>query len=114
MYKSKLNEDQRLILKIKDLPVPQRRSYIQRLSSQAISHIVAHIASSTKWNYQGYDSSDRWTNDHLKCSIEYDHITESIHFFNKIIKDGFVAKPEDVFSPEEMEDLGLNTPGVWK
>jgi len=86
MYKSKLNDDQRLIMKIKDLPVPQRRSYINRLSSQAISNIIAYVASSTKWNYQGYDSSDRWHNDHLKVVISYDHTTDSLSLFKKTYK----------------------------
>ena len=82
MYKSKLNHDQRLIKKLSDLPVPQRKSYIARLSAQAISNIVAYVASSTKWDYWPSSHGDRWCNDHLNCTVEYDHTTDSLRFHN--------------------------------
>ena len=82
MYKSKLNHDQRLIMKLNDLPIPSRKSYISRLSSQAISNVVAYVASSTKWDYQPqpYHHLDLWSNDHLNCTVEYDHNADSLRF----------------------------------
>lgn len=92
MKQFKLNHDQRLIMKLNDLTYPSRKSYISRLSSQAISNIVAYVASSTKWNYKSYDyingdssNVDLWTNDHLNCTVEYDHNSDTLTYnrFNK-------------------------------
>ncbi len=80
MYKSKLNHDQRLIMKLNDLPIPSRKSYISSLSSQAISNIVAYVASSTKWVYKQHNEVDLWSNDHLNCTVEYDHNADCLRF----------------------------------
>ncbi len=81
MYiKSKLNDDQRLIKKLNDLPSYDRKSYIARLSEQAISNIVAYVASSPKWIYKCDGDTDRFVNDHLKATIAYDHTTDSLSY----------------------------------
>ena len=80
--KLKLNPDQRLIKKLNDLPSFDRRSYIARLSSQAINNIVAYVASSTKWNYDSHKNQDYWSNEHLNLSINYDHETDTLHVHN--------------------------------
>ena len=80
MYKSKLNHDQRLIMKLNDLHITSRKSYISSLSSQAISNVVAYVASSSKWVYHQYNEVDLWSNDHLNCTVEYDHNADSLRF----------------------------------
>ena len=87
MKQFKLNHDQRLIMKLNDLTYPSRKSYISRLSTQAISNIVAYVASSTKWNYKSYDyingdssNVDLWTNDHLNSTVSYDHTAETLSY----------------------------------
>ena len=80
MYKSKLNHDQRLIKKLNDLPNPDRKSYIARLSEQAISNIIAYVASSPKWIYVGDGDTDRFVNTHLEATIAYDHTTDSLSY----------------------------------
>ena len=81
MYiKSKLNDDQRLIKKLNDLPQLDRRSYIARLSDQAISNIVAYVVSSPKWIYTCDGDTDRFENEHLEATIAYDHTTDSLSY----------------------------------
>ena len=82
MYKSKLNHDQRLIKKLNDLPNPDRKSYIARLSEQAIANIIAHVASSPHWIYKGDGDTDRFINIHLEACVAYDHTTDSLRFHN--------------------------------
>ena len=80
MYKSKLNHDQRLIKKLNDLPNPDRKSYIARLSEQAIANIIAYVASSPKWIYRCDGETDRFVNVHLDATIAYDHTTDSLSY----------------------------------
>ena len=80
MYKSKLNPDQRLIKKLNDLPSSDRKSYIARLSEQAIANIIAYVASSPKWIYKGDGDTDRFINVHLDATIAYDHTTDSLSY----------------------------------
>jgi hypothetical protein len=89
MYKSKLNHDQRLIIKLNDLPTPSRKSYISRLSSQAISNIVAYVASSSKWEYKQHNEVDLWSNDHLNCTVEYDHNSNALNFHDVHLRSVF-------------------------
>ena len=89
MYKSKLNHDQRLIMKLNDLPIPSRKSYISRLSSQAISNIVAYVASSSKWEYKQHNEVDLWSNDHLNCTVEYDHNSNALNFHDVHLRSVF-------------------------
>lgn len=89
MYKSKLNHDQRLIIKLNDLPIPSRKSYISRLSSQAISNIVAYVASSSKWEYKQHNEVDLWSNDHLNCTVEYDHNSNALNFHDVHLRSVF-------------------------
>lgn len=81
MYnKSKLNDDQRLIKKLNDLPSYDRKSYIARLSEQAISNIVAYVVSSPKWIYKCDGDTDRFVNVHLGATVAYDHTTDSLSY----------------------------------
>jgi hypothetical protein len=80
MYKSKLNHDQRLIKKLNDLPSPDRKSYIARLSEQAIANIIAYVASSPKWDYRPDGNTDRFVNEHLEACVAYDHTTDSLSY----------------------------------
>mgnify|MGYP001586599495 FL=1 len=80
MYKSKLNHDQRLIKKLNDLPSSDRKSYIARLSEQAIANIIAHVASSPHWIYKGDGDTDRFINIHLEACVAYDHTTDSLSY----------------------------------
>jgi len=89
MYKSKLNHDQRLIMKLNDLPIPSRKSYISRLSSQAISNVVAYVSSSTKWEYKQHNEVDLWSNDHLNCTVEYDHNSNALNFHDVHLRSVF-------------------------
>ena len=89
MYKSKLNHDQRLIIKLNDLPIPSRKSYISRLSSQAISNVVAYVASSSKWEYKQHNEVDLWSNDHLNCTVEYDHNSNALNFHDVHLRSVF-------------------------
>ena len=89
MYKSKLNHDQRLIMKLNDLPSSSRKSYISRLSSQAISNIVAYVASSSKWEYKQHNEVDLWSNDHLNCTVEYDHNSNALNFHDVHLRSVF-------------------------
>ena len=89
MYKSKLNHDQRLIMKLNDLPIPSRKSYISRLSSQAISNIVAYVASSSKWEYKQHNEVDLWSNDHLNCTVTYDHNSNALNFHDVHLRSVF-------------------------
>ena len=89
MYKSKLNHDQRLIMKLNDLPTSSRKSYISRLSSQAISNIVAYVASSSKWEYKQHNEVDLWSNDHLNCTVEYDHNSNALNFHDVHLRSVF-------------------------
>jgi hypothetical protein len=84
MYKSKLNPDQRLIMKISDLPNLDRKSYIARLSEQAVSNIIQHLLNSDKWIYIHDGDTDRFTNSYLKATVAYDHTTESLSFHKEI------------------------------
>jgi hypothetical protein len=119
MYKSKLNHDQRLIMKLNDLPIPSRKSYISRLSSQAISNVVAYVASSTKWNYKSSVDVDMWTNDHLNCTVEYDHNSDTFRFHSVSLEGIFKSyenvsfNPTEVFDAEDLESIGFNTIGAW-
>ena len=89
MYKSKLNHDQRLIMKLNDLPSSSRKSYISRLSSQAISNIVAYVASSSKWEYKQHNEVDLWSNDHLNCTVTYDHNSNALNFHDVHLRSVF-------------------------
>ena len=89
MKQFKLNHDQRLIMKLNDLPIPSRKSYISRLSSQAISNVVAYVSSSTKWEYKQHNEVDLWSNDHLNCTVEYDHNSNALNFHDVHLRSVF-------------------------
>jgi hypothetical protein len=89
MYKSKLNHDQRLIMKLNDLPSSSRKSYISRLSSQAISNIVAYVAFNSKWEYKQHNEVDLWSNDHLNCTVTYDHNSNALNFHDVHLRSVF-------------------------
>ena len=78
--KLKLNPDQSLIKKINDLPSYDRKSYIARLSTQAINNIVAYVSSSPKWIHKRDGSTDRYINIDLEAMIAYDQIAETFSY----------------------------------
>ena len=108
MYKSKLNPDQRLIMKISDLPNLDRKSYIARLSEQAISNIVAYVASSPKWIYVGDGDTDRFVNTQaldVGLNLGVSYLISEQFLVDTRVYTGFIKAAEVTQPYAEVDDI---------